>query len=186
MKNGVTIFARTLIMLSIGLWLGGIIFLGVGAMTIFPFLRAQNVEPLAPQLFGVILARFSGVALILGALTLVAWLIEGWATMPRGRGQILWRIQGACVLVMLALSLYLKFGALPALLHDQMAVIAESARTGVALSAHGTEGKSAMRLRYDALHRSYSSLTMVIFCLGVTSLASFAWRLSLSGEKVND
>ena len=180
MKNGLMIFARWLTMLTLGVWLGGILFLGaVSAPAIFQFLRAQNAEPLAPQLFGVILARFSVVALVCGVLALCAWLIDGLAARPAGRGQILWRGQGGCIFFMLAVALYLQFGALPELLHNQMAVIKESIETGIALSAHGTAGKSAMRLRYDVLHQNYSSLTMVIFWLGTASLAALTWRVSL-------
>ena len=80
---------------------------------------------------------------------------------------------------MLAVALYLQFGALPELVRDQMAVIKESIETGVALSARGIEGKSAMRLHYDALHQNYTRWTMIVFWLGAAALALFAWRLSL-------
>lgn len=160
--------------------MGGILTLGaVSAPGVFQFLRAHEAETLAPQLFGVLLARFAFVALVCGALALCTWLMEGLIAKPTERSQVLWRLQGACVLLMLGLALYLQFGALPELLRDQMAVIQESIESGVALSARGIEGKSVMRLHYDAVHQNYTRLTMIIFWLGAASLAAFAWRLSL-------
>jgi hypothetical protein len=185
--NGFLIFVRWLTMLTLGLWLGGIAFLGaVTAPLIFRFLRSQNLEPLAPQLFGVILERFSIVGLVCGVLALCAWLLDGAMSKPAQGRRTLWSAQGGCTGLMLAVALYLQLGALPALLHDQMAVIKESQETGIVLSAHGTEGKSAMRLRYDALHQRYSGLTMVIFWLGAAGLVAFAWRVTLPDEKASN
>lgn len=184
MKQGITIFARWLAMLALGLWLGGILFLGaVSAPAIFHFLRDQGQAPLAPQLFGVMLVRFAFVGFACAGLALVAWLIEGVAARPVGRALTLWRVQGLCLAVMLSLSLYLHLGVLPVLLRDQTAVIAESLKTGVALSAKGTEGKSQMRLRYDAQHENHKRLTSVVLFIGIAALASFAGRLSVANPQ---
>ena len=179
-------------MLSLGLWLGGILFLGaVSAPGIFRFLRAQGQEALAPQLVGVLVARFAPVALAFGILALVGWVLEKGLTRREAQRQSLWRTlwigQGAGVMTMLGLALYLNFGALPQLLRDQQAVIQESKATGTALSARGTENKSPARLRFDALHENYSRLTMIIFWLGAASLGAFATRISLGNNpKLND
>ena len=184
MKNGFLILARWLTMLTLGLWLGGILFLGaVSAPGIFKFCRAHDVEALAPQLVGVLVARFAPVSLVFGALALLAMLAEV-ISMPvsakrQATRRLLWRGQAIGVLAMLGVAFYLNFVALPQLLSDQEAVMRESAANGTTLSARGTEGKSATRLRFDALHQRYSSLTMIIFWLGAASLAAFAWRVSL-------
>jgi ABC-type Fe3+-siderophore transport system permease subunit len=173
------IFMRWLTMLALGLWMGGIITLGaVGASSTFKFLREHGQETLAPQLFGVMLSRFAVVSLVLGALALISWILDGALSRPIARGKILWMVQGACVVVMIGIALYLRQAALPVLLRDQMEVIAESLKTGVPLAASGIEGKSAMRLQYDALHRSYTLLTQIIFYLGAGALLCFAARLS--------
>lgn len=175
-------------MLALGLWLGGILFLGaVSAPGIFKFLRAENQEALAPQLVGVLVARFAPVSLVFGVLALLGWLLDSVLATPNTRVRAwwkpLWMGQGAGVFTMLALALYLNFGALPQLLRDQQAVIQESKATGTTLSARGIAGKSPARLRFDALHNSYSHLTMIIFWLGAASLAAFAGRVSLNEKR---
>lgn len=178
-KKLVAVFVRWLTALALGLWLGGIVFLGaVTAPQIFRFLRSHHAEPLAPSLFGEILARFAVFALVLGGVALLGWLLDGLFSKPQGRGQLLWKLQGGATLLMLAISLYLQAVALPSLLLNQDAVIQESIKTGVALSARGVEGKSEMRRRYDALHRNYTTLTMAVFYIGAASLAALMWRLS--------
>ncbi len=186
-----TIFARWLTMLSLGLWLGGIIFLGaVSAPGIFKFCRAHGVEALAPQIIGVLVARFAPVSLVFGGLALLGYLIEVILRPPSRQNQnqaphrVLWLGQGAGITMMLVVALYLNFVALPQLLSDQEAVIRESAATGTTLSVRGTENKSATRLRFDALHQRYSRLTMGIFWLGALSFAAFSWRVSLPEESV--
>ena len=171
-------------MLSLGLWLGGILFLGpIAAKGIFVFLEAQGQKALAPQLVGVLVQRFAPVSLVFGVLALTGWLLESALVERKERSTSKWRPlwmgQGAGVVAMLGLALYLNFGALPQLLRDQQAVIRESAATGTALSASGTQNKSPARLRFDALHENYSRLTMVIFWLGAASLGALAGRVSL-------
>src|SRR5687767_872220 len=135
MKQGILIFARWLFMLSLGLWLGGIMFLGaVSAPGIFKFLRAQGQEALAPQLVGVLVERFAPVSLVFGVLALLGWLLESAMAGPNTRSRHswkpLWLGQGAGLCSMLGLALYLNFVALPQLLRDQKTVIAESKATG--------------------------------------------------------
>ncbi len=176
---------RCVMMLGLGLWLGGILFLGaVSAPAIFRFCRAHGVETLAPQLVGALVARFGPLTIVLGVVLCVAWLGDG--LLSRGnrppRERLLWRAQGVCLLAMVGLALYLNFAALPELLREQTTVLRESLATGTPLSASpgaAAEGaKSAARLRFDALHERYSQLTMVIFWLGVTALAALSARLT--------
>ena len=173
-------------MLALGLWLGSLFFLGpIGAPGIFKFLRAQNQEALAPQLVGVLVERFAPVSLVLGALALLSWFIEGLIKQEKRqpRWKHLWIGQGACVITMLALALYLNLMALPQMLRDQKAVIEESRTTGTELSARGMQGKSEARQRFDTLHENYRRLTTIIFCLGAVSLAAFAGRVSLNEKR---
>jgi uncharacterized membrane protein len=186
MKQGILIFVRWISMLALGLWLGSLLFLGpIGAPGIFKFLRAQNQEALAPQLVGVLVERFAPVSLVLGALALLSWLIEGLMKQEKRqpRWKRLWMGQGACVMGMLALALYLNLMALPQMLRDQKAVIEESRATGTELSARGMQGKSEARRRFDTLHENYRRLTTIIFCLGAASLAAFAGRVSLNEKR---
>ena len=190
-----TMLARALIrwvtMLGLGLWLGGILFLGaVSAPAIFRFCRAHGVEPLAPQLVGALVARFGPLTVTLGVVLCVAWAFDGLfshcgrTAQERAPARLLWRVQGVCLLAMLSLTLYLNFAALPELLREQGAVIRESVATGTSLNATTGGAKSAARLRFDALHQRYSQLTMVVFYLGVTALAVLSWRLS-NAEHLN-
>lgn len=186
MKQGILIFTRWLSLLAPGLWLGGLLFLGpIGAPGIFKFLRAQDQEALAPQLVGVLVERFAPISLILGALTVLSWLVEGLIKQEKRlpRWKRLWIGQGACVITMLALALYLNLIALPQMLRDQKAVIEESKATNTELSVRGTEGKSAARQRFDVLHENYKHLTTIIFGLGAASLILFTARVSLRDEQ---
>ena len=173
--------ARWVTMLCLGLWMGGIIFLGaVSAPAIFRFCRAHGVESLAPQIVGALVARFGPLSAILGVVLCVAWLAESALGVRRGpqNARKLWLAQGCCLAAMLALALYLNFDALPTLLREQAAVIAESAANGTPLTTAPGVAKSAVRLHFDTLHQRYSLLTMVIFWIGAAALALFSWRLS--------
>lgn len=169
--------ARWMTMLALGLWLGGILFLGaVSAPAIFRFCRAHGVESLAPQIVGALVARFGPLSAVLGVVLCLAWLADG-----RFSGKVahkLWLAQGCFLGAMLALALYLNFGALPELLREQAAVIHESVVNGTPLTTAPNALKSAARLHFDTLHQRYSQLTMVIFWLGAAALALFSWRLS--------
>ncbi len=188
MVNVGRIAARWMTTLALGLWLGGIVFLGaVSAPAIFKFCRAHNVEILAPQIVGALVARFAPLSLVFGAALLFAWIIEGLLARPANRARRLWLAQGVCVAAMLGLALYLNFGALPELVREQGAVIRESMASGTPLGAASgaVPGvvKSAARRHFDTLHENYTRLTMVIVWLGLAALLSFVWRLSLpAGE----
>ena len=182
--------ARSVTMLGLGLWLGGILFLGaVSAPAIFRFCRAHDVESLAPQLVGALVARFGPLTVALGVVLCLAWLFDGWLSRFRRTAQervaqerLLWRAQGVCLSAMLTLTLYLNFVALPELQREQGAVIRESIATGTPLGASAgasaSGAKSAARLHFDALHQRYSQLTMAVFWLGVAALFALSWRLS--------
>lgn len=168
---------RWITMLGLGLWLGGILFLGaVSAAVLFPFCRAHGVESLAPQIFGEQMKVFGWITIVLGVVLCIAWVTEGWLGGKNARK--LWLAQGCCLGAMLVLTLYLNFAALPELLHEQTAVIRESAANGTTLTVAPDALKSAARLHFDALHQRYSQLTMLIFWLGAVALALFSWRLS--------
>lgn len=171
---------RWITMLGLGLWLGGILFLGaVSAPAIFRFCRAHGVESLAPQIVGALVERFGPLSAVLGVVLCLAWLAEGIVIGKTTRK--VWLMQGCCLSAMLVLALYLNFVALPELLLNQAAVIRESASNGTPLTIAPNVAKSAARLHFDALHQRYSQLTMLIFWLGAAVLALFSWRLSRDG-----
>jgi uncharacterized membrane protein len=164
---------RFVALFALAVWVGGIVFLGaIMAPAAFGISRA-----LGPQLVGAALARFTPATYICGVLMLLAWAGEGGLNRRRsGRnesrvaGHKLWWAQGACMLVMLAVALYLGRVLTPRLNSLQPPAINAITR--------GAPLRGTDKAAFDAAHQRYTQLTKLNLWLGIATLFLLSLRTS--------
>lgn len=156
--------ARFFSLLGIGVWLGGLGFVGVCAPAIFSVAKANGVRSLGPQIIGAALAGFTPVTYVCALLALAGWVFDPVRKGNGGHG--LWRLQGSCLGVMLAMAIYTGAFVMPQIQRIQPAVI-------VAKAAGQTNETTR---KFGKLHGLYGGATLFIVALGLLSLGSFAAR----------
>jgi len=184
--------ARFFCFFSLAIWLGGLVFFGAIAI---PAAKSFD-RALVPLMVGAMLARFTPVLYICGALLLIGWGLERVARgMMDNRNRKLWMAQGACSTLMLAIALYLGLALMPSLQASQRAAGGgDAARQAMAQASTaqsaGLETRKsivipllspvagAAKTRFDAQHKRYTQLTMVSVWLGLATLALLCARLS--------
>lgn len=181
-KFTLLIVARFLGLLGLGLWLGGLAFFGaMAAPAMFKISRAAGVGELAPQMVGVMLARFNSVMYACGVFLLLAWLVEPLCGAVRaGASRTLWWIQGVCSIAMLAIAIYLGTTLMPQLTRLQREV------RPAATTAPTTKTRppnAAAKARFDALHTGYSGWAAVTLYLGLAALLTTTWRFTINHER---
>lgn len=175
--------ARFLTLLGLAVWLGGLAFLGAAAApAVFGVSRA-----LGPQAVGAMLARFTPLTYICGALMLLGWLGE-----RLRRGEIhagnarLWWAQGACTIAMLSITLYLGRVVTPEINAMQRLTTLTTAkvRTSADRANAGAlpQSASAYKARFDAAHNRYTQLTKLTMLLGAAALFLMCLRLSAAAR----
>ena len=158
---------RFLTLLALVVWVGGLAFLGIAAPAMFKVSR-----PMGPLMVGAILKNFTPVMYICGVLLMVGWLAEMKLPKP-GRAGLLWKLQGACSVVMLLLALYLGMGLMPRITALQPLAI----RQGDAEAKWPSPEKKA---EFDAAHKGYTSATKLVVFLGLGTLFVFALRTTVA------
>lgn len=194
---GLLTTARFLCFFSLAIWLGGIVFFGAIAI---PAAKSFD-RALVPLMVGAMLARFTPVLYICGALLLVGWGLERVARgMMDHRNRKLWMAQGMCSTLMLAIALYLGLVLMPSLQAAQRAAgggdvarqtmaQASTAQSTTTQSAGLETRKSiviplpapvagAEKSRFDAQHKRYTQLTMLSVWLALATLVLLCVRLS--------
>lgn len=176
-KFTLLIVARFLGLLGLGLWLGGLAFFGaMAAPAMFKISRAAGVGELAPQMVGVMLARFNSVMYACGVFLLLAWLVEPLCGAVRaGASRTLWWIQGLCSIAMLAIAIYLGTVLMPQLTRLQRDVRPSTTTA--------TRQANAAKARFDALHTGYSGWAAVTLYLGLAALLTTTWRFTINYER---
>lgn len=174
----VRIGVRLMMALALSVWIGGLAFFGiVTAPIIFKMTRENGVSELAPQMVGLMLTRFGAICAICAAILVATWLLDGTLNRPNR----VWKIQGAFLVLALALGAYLNFSFLPQTIRDQKAVLPimalESAKTPLSAS------QKAIKARFDAGHQGFSRLARLNLWLLVCVLALLLARTLPQGEK---
>lgn len=163
---------RTLVALSFGLWIGGLLFFGaITAAIMFPKTRAAGVPQLAPEMVGPMLSRFAIVCTVCSVFLVLGWLIDGALT----KRTLWWRAQGVLSLVAVTLGAYLNFALLPAVERDQSAVLPLYVRS---LNPQNvlTPQEAELKSRFDAGHQSFNKLAGINIWLLVAALACLMAR----------
>ena len=163
---------RTLVVLGLGLWIGGLFFFGaITAAVMFPKTREAGIPQLAPQMVGPMLTRFAWVCTAVSLVLIIGWWLDG----ALSKRTLWWRAQGALTLIAVSLGAYLNFGLLPTIERDQNAVLPlylRSLQTNPAF----TPQEAGLRARFDAGHESFDRLAHVNIWLLVGVLACFIAR----------
>jgi hypothetical protein len=169
---------RTLVALSFGLWIGGLVFFGaITAAIMFPMTKQAGQPALAPQMVGPMLSRFALVCAVCSVVLVLGWALDGVLT-RRGKG---WMAQGALTLAAVGLGTFLNFGLLPQTERDQSAVLPLYARAveGNALSPQ----EAALKARFDAGHKNFNRLAGINIYLLIGALACLMARTLPARER---
>ena len=163
---------RTLVALSMGLWIGGLFFFGaITAAVMFPMTIKAGVPQMAPLMVGPMLSHFGVVCSICSVVLLVGWLVDGLLT----KSALWWRLQGVLTILAVGLGAYLNFGLLPAVERDQPAAIPLYVRSKGPHPSF-TPAELELRARFDAKHERSSTLFFVDIYLLIGALACLMAR----------
>lgn len=172
---------RTLVALSFGLWIGGLVFFGaITAAIMFPMTRAAGQPALAPQMVGPMLSRFALVCAVCSLVLVLGWALDGVLV---GRGKF-WAAQGVLTLAAVGLGTYLNFVLLPQTERDQKAVLPLYARS-VAGKNTLSPGEAGLKARFDAGHQGFNRLAGIDIYLLIGALSCLMARTlpAKSGER---
>lgn len=165
-------FTRTLVALSMGVWIGGLAFFGaITAAIMFPMTREAGVPELAPQMVGPMLSRFALVCAVCSLVLVLGWALDG-AIAGRGKG---WMAQGVLTLAAVGLGTYLNFVLLPQTERDQKAVLPLYARS-VAGKNTLSPREAGLKARFDAGHQGFNRLAGINIYLLIGALACLMAR----------
>jgi len=168
--------SRTLVALSLGVWIGGLAFFGaITAAVMFPMTRAAGHPELAPLMVGPMLSRFALVCIVCSVVLVLGWLLDG----ALSRRALWWRVQGALTLMAVALGAYLNFALLPQVERDQSVVVPLYVRS---LKEKLPPAEEQLKAHFDAGHQNFNRLAGINIWLLVGALACLMAR-SLPEEK---
>lgn len=163
---------RTLVALSFGLWIGGLVFFGaITAAIMFPMTKQAGQAALAPQMVGPMLSRFALVCAVCSLVLVLGWALDG-ALSGRGKG---WVAQGVLTLAAVGLGTYLNFVLLPQTERDQSAVLPLYARAVAGKSALSPQ-EAQLKARFDAGHQGFNRLAGIDIYLLIGALACLMGR----------
>ncbi|RYX84531.1 DUF4149 domain-containing protein [bacterium] len=160
-------FARTLVALAMGLWIGGLIFFGaITAAIMFRMTREAGVPDMAPKMVGPMLSRFAIICAVCSVILIAGWVVDG----VLSKRSLWWRIQGGLTVIVIALGAYLNFGLLPTVERDQTAVLPLYVRS-LSKNPQFTPAETELKARFDDGHHRYNRLAVINMWLLVAALA---------------
>jgi hypothetical protein len=159
---------RTLLMLSLIVWLGAEIFFPVVAAITFGQLAPNTHE--AGQIVGALLRIVHGMGLVCGIVLLALLaLAPAWGIF-RSRNMLAPMV---VVLLMVALTAYSQFVIIPAMERDRAAA-------GGVIDAVGEDNPA--RIDFNALHRRSTNVEGAVVLLGIAVVALFAYGETVSAK----
>lgn len=175
LKDVLLIAVRTVFMLTIGVWLGGLAFFGiVTAPFLFRIARAEHVPEIAPQMVTAMLGRFTYFTYACTVLLFLVWLIDGGLTGVKGALRRWWMVQGAGTVLAGVLALYLGTALFPRIVSGQAAVVPIFRKAEMKQPLSPRE--EAIRAEFDAGHKGYNRLASLSLWLLVGTLVAFSAR----------
>jgi hypothetical protein len=158
---------RTLLFLSLIVWLGAEAFFPVVAATVFGALRPDT--HLAGTIVGQLLRILHGMGLVAGMVGMAALALSSAKGIYRARGVL---APAALLIAMIALTAYSQFGILPAMEQDRVAA-------GGAVDL--ADPANPARLDFKRLHERSEQLEGLILLLGLATVVLIAKEESARG-----
>jgi hypothetical protein len=158
---------RTLLYLSLIIWLGAEVFFPVVAATVFGSLRPDT--HLAGTIVGQLLRILHGMALVSGMVALATIALSAAKGIFRARGVL---APAGLLVAMIALTLYSQFGIIPAMEQDRVAA-------GGAVDL--ADPANPARIDFKRLHDRSEHVEALILLLGLATVVLIAKEESSRG-----
>jgi hypothetical protein len=173
---------RTLNLLAVGLWIGGLAFFGIfAAKPLFETTKDHGLPELAPILVGQMLGRFNGATYVCAVLLFGCWLVDGMLTRSAGQARRWWFAQGAASVGCLILALYLGLVLLPYTVEQQKTILPLFRKRALE-DGLSVEEKLTMA-KFDVGHHLYTLLSQINLWLLVAVLVTFCARTALESRR---
>jgi hypothetical protein len=158
---------RTLMLLSLVVWLGAEIFFPIVAGVTFTQLAPDTHQ--AGQIVGQLIRILHGMGLVSGIVLLALLLLAPALGIFKPRSVL---ASIALVVVMVALTAYSQYGIIPAMERDRVAA------GGAGSSIDAAAKDNPARIDFDALHRRSTNLEGSVMLLGIAVVVLIAYAES--------
>jgi hypothetical protein len=180
---------RTLFLLGLGIWLGGLVCVASGAPSlVHASLKLTGSKAIGFQMVGTLMGAFTPLTYICALLIAIGWLGERAAAASAGCRKS-WTLQGVGIGIMIVIAAYCGRVVMPDMaamqpqvlsaFHPQPSAAVNSGAAPAAPSqATATPEALAVKVRFDKAHETFRTMTSLIVLLALINLIIFAVEVS--------